>query len=193
MPEDRHVVAILAGGESRRMNRLDKALVEIAGRRLIDIVVDRLLPQASRVVISGPSDFETGLTVVPDEPDTPRGPVAGVLAVRRWLAANEPGSDGFVTAPVDGPFVARDLVERLTRQDRSAIGSDMLGEHPAFGYWRTLDLDLAFPQVPPGSDLPLRTLAMLCDARLEVFDDTRSLFNLNDPEDLRLARKVLEG
>lgn len=188
----RSVAAILAGGESRRMGDLDKAETELAGRRLVDLVIERLAPQAEVIVISGPIDFDTGLLAIPDLDGVPRGPAGAVLSVRRWLADNYPGVDGFVTAPVDGPFVPEDLVSRLTREDRSAIGADLLGEHPAFAYWRTIDVDLAMPQIPTGTDLPLRMLALLCDARLEVFDDTRSLFNVNTPDDLELARKVIE-
>ena len=35
---------VLAGGRARRMNGIDKGLIEIAGRPMIDYVLDRLRP-----------------------------------------------------------------------------------------------------------------------------------------------------
>ena len=37
---------ILAGGQSRRMNRKDKAFLEIGERTLLDMIIERLGPQS---------------------------------------------------------------------------------------------------------------------------------------------------
>lgn len=175
------------------MRGAHKSRVVIGGMRMIDIVVGRLVGQASTILISGPDDYGTGLTAVPDAPGAPPGPAGGIWSVRRHLAEVLPDLGGFVTVPVDAPFLPSDLVERLSRLDRSAIGADLLGEHPAFGFWRMGDLDDAFARVGRGSELPLRHLALLCDARLEVFSDTRSLYNVNTREDLALAERLVTG
>jgi molybdopterin-guanine dinucleotide biosynthesis protein A len=70
---------VLAGGASRRMGR-DKALLRIDGRRLVDHVVDRLIPLEGEVVVaSGTSRRVGGHVEVTDVPDVP-GPLGGLLA-----------------------------------------------------------------------------------------------------------------
>jgi len=55
---------ILAGGQARRMGGTDKASVRLNGRRLIDHVRNRLTPQVDRVLISGRSDYGSGLWLI---------------------------------------------------------------------------------------------------------------------------------
>lgn len=184
------VAVVLAGGGSARMSGVDKGRVELGDRRLIDLVIQRLVQQADRVLISGPNSYETGLVAVPDRRDGPLGPAAGIWSVKYWLEEHYPGTIGLVTAPVDGPFVPEDLVLRLTREGQSAIACGADGDHPTFAYWRMKDLERSFSQLSPGADLSLRTLSAMCNVRREVFADNAALFNVNTPEDLARAKKV---
>ncbi|MCG6120849.1 MAG: NTP transferase domain-containing protein, partial [Blastomonas sp.] len=102
---------VLAGGRSRRMQGSDKALALIAGERMIDRVLRRLVPQAAEVLLSAPHDYATGHSAIADLPDGPAGPVGAIRAVAQALAVR--GIEAFVTAPVDAPFVPLDLVARL--------------------------------------------------------------------------------
>ena len=43
---------ILAGGQSRRMNRKDKAFLEIGERTLLDMIIERLGPQSYKMAIN---------------------------------------------------------------------------------------------------------------------------------------------
>ena len=75
---------ILAGGRATRMGGGDKGLKAVAGRRLIDHVIDRLTPQVQAMAINANGDparwAEFGLPVLADSlPEYP-GPLAGVLA-----------------------------------------------------------------------------------------------------------------
>ncbi len=102
---------ILAGGRSRRMGT-DKAFAMLAGRPLLEHVIERLAPQVDRIVISSnappPNFADYGVPVLPDILGGFCGPLAGIHAA---LAAF-PGA-ALVSVAVDLPLLPRDLVARL--------------------------------------------------------------------------------
>lgn len=133
---------VLAGGRSTRMGGDDKALLTLAGRRLVDHVASRLSPQVGRLAISAngdPGRFGLpGVAVLPDTIPGGLGPLAGVLAGLEW-AATLPGVTGLVTVATDTPFLPLDLVERLSAA-RSGEGSLVVAEsggriHPVDALW----------------------------------------------------------
>jgi molybdopterin-guanine dinucleotide biosynthesis protein A len=112
---ERTVGVLLAGGLARRMGGGDKALVRVAGRTLLDHVIERLRPQVMGMALNANGDAARfapwGLPVLPDDvPDNP-GPLAGVLAGLAWARAQ--GAAWVVTVAADTPFIPRDLVARL--------------------------------------------------------------------------------
>lgn len=180
---------ILAGGLSRRMGG-DKALVRLGGVRLIDHVLVRLVPQAARLLISGPRDYGTGLEFIPDLAEAPHGPAAGVYSIWQRLASLDPGA-GFVTVPVDGPLLPSDLVERLAAGEGAAIASDGRNDHPTFACWTCQILSAAWPLLrrkPPSS---LKCLAAACAARRVVWPCADNFLNINTPGDLERAEGLL--
>jgi molybdenum cofactor guanylyltransferase len=106
---------VLAGGRGTRMGGVDKGLVEVEGRTLVERVIERLRPQVGPMLISANRnldryrafgypvllDAEEGLEPFP-------GPLAGMLAGLR--AATTPW---IATAPCDAPFLPADLVTHL--------------------------------------------------------------------------------
>ena len=72
---------VLAGGASRRMGA-DKALLPVSGRRMIEVVADRLRGAFAEVLVSAERGDDygfLGLEVVPDlEPG--RGPIMGICS-----------------------------------------------------------------------------------------------------------------
>ena len=136
---------ILAGGRATRMGGGDKGLRVVAGRRLLDHVIDRLRPQVAGLAINAngdPSRFsEFGLPVLPDSIEGHPGPLAGVLAGLDWAAGQ--GAAAIVTAAADTPFFPPDLVERLQEAAgpaglalaASPDDSGRMQRHPTFGLW----------------------------------------------------------
>jgi molybdenum cofactor guanylyltransferase len=192
------VGVILAGGRATRMGGGDKGLLPLAGRRLIDHVIERLGEQVAGLALNAngdPSRFaEFGLPVLPDSlPDWP-GPLAGVLAGLDWAAAE--GADAIVTAAADTPFLPGDLVARL----RAAAGPSGLSlaaspdetgrvqRHPTFGLWPVALRDDLRGALTGG----LRKIVLWTDghgAGSAVFpsDPFDPFFNVNTPDDLTLA------
>lgn len=108
------VGVVLAGGASRRMGR-DKAIVDVAGRAMMDWVIDALAEVADEVIVSGMPrlPWSEHLRFVEDAGEARRGPLAGVVAA---MELADPG-DILVVVGVDQPWVRqptlRAIVERF--------------------------------------------------------------------------------
>jgi molybdenum cofactor guanylyltransferase len=110
---------ILAGGQGRRMGGQDKGLIEINGRALVAILIDRLEQQISAIVINANRNRERyqafGYPVVSDQLDDYQGPLAGFAC-----AMNVVDTEFILTLPCDGPLLAADYVARfIASQERS--------------------------------------------------------------------------
>jgi molybdenum cofactor guanylyltransferase len=138
------VAVVLAGGLASRMGGGDKPLRRLAGRPLLDHVLDRIAPQVAQVVINAngdPARFAAyGLPVVADPMPGHPGPLAGVLAGLDWAAAQRPDLPWVITVPGDSPFLPADLVARL-HQARAAAGLPLAcaasgaQTHPPVALW----------------------------------------------------------
>lgn len=110
---------ILAGGLSSRYGA-NKSFVSLAGRKLIDHVIGRVMPQVDELLISAGDDprfAALGLPIVTDAvhdgEGQPVGPLAGVLAALDWLAEHAPDAGWLATSTIDTPLLPVDLVARL--------------------------------------------------------------------------------
>lgn len=189
--ETARIAVILAGGKGTRMGGADKGAITLAGRRLVDRVLELLSPQSDRRLISGTHDYGAGITVIGDRSDGPRGPAAGLWSAMAWIEENAPNAEGFFTAPIDGPFLPADLLERLSQSGSSAIACNGDEAHPTFAYWRCGDLRSALAGARKHSGVPLKDLAAAVEARRVAFDDANAFLNINTPEDLARAETLL--
>ena len=181
---------ILAGGGARRLGGADKGETLLAEKRLFDRVYERFAPQVDRVLIAGSHDYATALTVIEDGATGPKGPAAGLFAAAMCLHANEPKAQGFVTAPVDAPFLPHDLAQRLREGDGSAIARSAGRRHPTFAYWDANDLS-AFFETSKAPAPALHEIAAGVGAREIDFGDDQAFFNVNTTEDLQAAEALI--
>lgn len=136
---------ILAGGLARRMGGGDKTMRAIAGRPILDHVIERLAPQCASLILNAngdPSRFGLwGLPVVPDDLPDFAGPLAGVLAALDWTALHHSAIEWVVSVAADCPFLPRDLVARM-QTDRAAMQAELAvaasgdQSHPVVGLWK---------------------------------------------------------
>lgn len=110
---------VLAGGRGQRMGGSDKGLLTVAGRPLIELVLEAVRPQVGQVLISANRNHVRyrayGHPVLPDPMEDYQGPLAGFLAGMR--AADTPY---LATLPCDGPLLGDDFVTRLAAALASA-------------------------------------------------------------------------
>ncbi len=100
---------MLAGGSSRRMGT-DKALIEIAGRHLAEIVAAALDAATEGIVVAGRPDGWLGLPGLPDLSSERKGPLAGLLA-----AASAHPDRSLLVVGVDQPWVRVETLASLAR------------------------------------------------------------------------------
>ncbi|MCE1235157.1 MAG: molybdenum cofactor guanylyltransferase [Hyphomicrobiales bacterium] len=188
---------ILAGGQGRRMGRVDKALVDLDGRTLLAHVVERFGPQVAPLLLSSngdPARFAAfGLEVVADPFDEPLGPLAGVAAAGLALARTHPEIRFLATTAVDTPRLPLDLVARLAaalaaRPDAGCAFAVSRGrDHPVAALHRLDDIDQLMRGLADGS---IRRVMRYLDARNGVrvafpdVDGRDPFINLNRLEDL---------
>jgi molybdenum cofactor guanylyltransferase len=193
---------LLAGGRATRMGGGDKGLRLLAGRPILDHVIERLRPQLSRLLLNAngdPARFAAyGLPVVGDSPPDFAGPLAGVLAGLEWTAREAPDCPLLLSAPTDAPFLPRDLVRRLWA-GRESEGADIAmaasggRTHPVVGLWpAALAPALRHALVEEGLrkvDIwTARYRVAVVDFPIEVVDP---FFNANRPEDLAEAERLV--
>ncbi len=198
------VGVLLAGGQARRMGGGDKCLRGLAGRTLLQRVIDRITPQVGHLVLNANGDpgrfTGYGLPVVADSVEGFAGPLAGVLTGLEWARAHAPKSGWIVTAPTDAPFLPADLVSRL--HDAVADGAHDLAcaasagrSHPVVGLWPVaLAGDLHKALVGEGLRKIDAWTARYRLATLEwPVEPVDPFFNANRPEDLAQAERLLRA
>lgn len=150
---------ILAGGQGRRLGGVDKGWYELAGRSLVERTIERLRPQAGRIVISAnrslPRYRRLGYTVHVDDTDDHRGPLSGIATVLKAAA-----TPYVLVVPVDTPLLPDDLAVRLGNAMKTGV-------------------DIAVARTPDGLH-PLHALmrrSLLDDVQAALFSGTRRVLD----------------
>jgi len=135
---------VLAGGLSRRMGGGDKCLRPLAGRPILEHILERARPQVTRLAVNANGDAgrfaRFGLPVVPDAIADFAGPLAGISAGLDWAAAEVAECTHLASFAGDAPFLPADLVARLAQaladgtHDLACAASGGRA-HPVFGLW----------------------------------------------------------
>ncbi len=127
---------ILAGGQAKRMNNVDKGLVTLQNKPLIAHVIARIKPQAGEIFINANREIAAyeafGYPVLQDENADFIGPLAGFS-----LGLQHAKYEYVLTVPCDSPLLPLDLANRLlngiteARADIAVASSDG-STHPVF-------------------------------------------------------------
>lgn len=103
---------VLAGGRARRMGGVDKGLIPLCGRTMIEHVLDTLRGQVGKVIINANRNTDTyadmGYPVVTDRDDSYSGPLAGMSSGLHAAA-----TPYCLTVPCDSPLLGGDVARRL--------------------------------------------------------------------------------
>ena len=190
---------VLAGGLARRMGGGDKPLVSLGGRPILSHIMDRIGPQVSALALNAnddPARYRSfDLVVLPDSVAGRPGPLAGILAALDWAAAQ--ARSHVLTVPGDTPFLPRDLVARLAAAVAAgalaAIATSGGRRHPIAGLWPVsacegLRRALTDEGLRRVEDWVGRLGAVAVDFPIDPVDP---FFNLNTPEDLVQAERLL--
>ena len=196
---------ILSGGQSRRMERNDKAFLSISNQTLLEIVVDRLQRQTQKVAINtnsnNPKYAQHDLPILKDQIGGFLGPLAGIFTAMKW--ADYMGYEKVATVAVDTPLFPKNLLKELYKKMVAsnsdivfaASGSDHKQKkvlHPVFGLWKTYlfedlrkELEKGMRKVTLWSERHKASFVCFSDERIDPF------FNINTPQDIVLLKEYL--
>ena len=190
---------ILCGGQSRRMGGVTKAHQLLAGKPLLQHVIERLAPQVGRVVLSvetisdGFSDF--GLEQVEDPKPGHGGPLGGLVAALRSVAEDH---EWLLLVPCDAPFLPLNLAKRLCRFAVEAEAEGCVVRYagsvqPTFSIWnRSLLASLEKAVLEDGMGGFKQYLTVRPQALLDwEKTDISPFFNINDAATLVEAERLL--
>lgn len=198
------LAVLLAGGQSRRMGGGDKCLRPLAGRPLLDYVINVVAGQSAAMVLNAngdPGRFSAfALPVVPDVLPGFAGPLAGVLTGLDWAAANRPELTWVATVPTDAPFLPANLVQAMLDGVESQ-GAEMATvasggrRHPVVGLWPVrLRQALRDAVVEEGiRKVDVWTARYRLAVAEFPTDPVDPFFNANRPEDMEAAASRLTG
>ncbi|MBN9544714.1 MAG: molybdenum cofactor guanylyltransferase MobA [Alphaproteobacteria bacterium] len=201
------VGVVLAGGRGTRMGGPDKPFRVLAGRPLLDRVMERLSPQADPLLISANADpvrfHAYGAPVVADALPRHQGPLAGILAGMRWTAEHRPDVRFIASVAADTPFFPRNLVRSFfdnygARESAIALAASANGNHPVFGLWPVSLADDLEAFLLSGANPKMLDFARRHDSFTVPFDDivlpdgrcVDPFFNINTPRDAEQAEVV---
>ncbi|MFQ5766148.1 MAG: molybdenum cofactor guanylyltransferase MobA [Rhodospirillales bacterium] len=193
---------LLAGGRATRMGGGDKSLQILAGRPILERIIERARPQVSDLLVNANGDparfAHLGLPVAADVIEGFAGPLAGILTGLEWVAENGSGTGWLASFATDAPFVPADLVTRLVDAVEDA-GADMAcaasggRTHPVFGLW-PVGLRDALRHAMEDEEMrkidrwTARYNLIEVDFPSDPFDP---FFNINDPDNLAEAERLL--
>ena len=197
-------VILLAGGQARRMGGGDKNLMMLAGKPLLQHVLDRVDFDERPVMINANGDSsrysEFGLPVHEDVIDGFAGPLAGILTGLEWVATNHPECTHMISLATDAPFLPFDLIARLevglnARIDFGAEIAQAMSftrRHPVFAIWPVaLTAALRHGLIDDG----LRKIDDFTDRHkcitVEFTGEPDPFMNLNRPDDFDLAQQFV--
>jgi molybdopterin-guanine dinucleotide biosynthesis protein A len=127
---------ILSGGRATRMNGVDKGLVLLQSKPLIQHVIERLTPQVDEILINANRELAQyqalGYPVLQDEVEDFLGPLAGFS-----LGLQHGKHDYVLTVPCDSPLLPVDLAQRLMavlveNNAEIAVATSEDSTHPVF-------------------------------------------------------------
>ena len=177
------------------MGGIEKGLVEIAGRPMIEWIIERLESQVDDIIINANRNHERyagyGFPVVADGFGDYEGPLAG------FAAAMERAATGTIlTVPCDSPFPPPELAQRLLAAMRDsdaelAVAHDGDRLQPVYALLPVSLLDSLRSFLAAGERKIDRWYARHRMATADFSDRREAFLNLNRPEDMERLLTVM--
>lgn len=191
---------LLAGGSATRLGGVDKGLLDLSGQSLLSRAIARIAPQCNELILSANGEaarFSSfSIAVIADTVFGRPGPLGGVLAALDYVALRN-DAEWLVSAPVDCPFLPRDLVRHLHRacqseQTKVAVARSAGVVHPIVALWHvSLRADLRFALI--GEDVR-KARSFVARHRHAIVDwpdqPIDPFFNVNTRDDLKRAGQI---
>ena len=185
----------MAGGRATRLGGLDKYLLEIGERKVIDHIRGAIASDVDRLVLNcnKPDDItHSDIKIIPDLKyhDGPIGPMGGLQAVLQY--AKQQGYQTVVTVPGDTPFIPDDFVTKLMENHISmiTIACSKGRKHPLCALWNVGVLEDLNIRINSENYKMLDWIDQQNVTFVEWMDDPDPFFNINTESDLEVAEQL---
>ncbi|CAH0990404.1 Molybdenum cofactor guanylyltransferase [Sinobacterium norvegicum] len=191
-PKNAITAVILAGGQSLRFGQQDKAWAMIDQQPMVQLIIDKLKPQADSLIINCPAEalryLPLGLPCIHDHRDGHQGPLAGIEAVLQQLSEtlNKESIISFV--PCDTPNIPNNLIQQLTEPLRHHQTDISFAADGKRNHYLCCAIKLrCYPVLKAYLDQGQRSMRgfiALLDSQSVTFNQTHYFDNINSPQDL---------
>ena len=187
---------VLCAGTSLRFGT-DKMLAPLAKKPLVSHVIENLRKQVDIMALNAPDNaayLAFGLPVMQDVIDGKLGPLAGILTAMEW--AKTVGAEQVLTCAGDTPFLPQGWAQSLSDVSTTdiVISRHKEREHFTCALWPTALAPILRRDVE-GGVRAVRHWVGAQNYQTAGFEDPSGLdpfLNINTPEDLASATKILE-
>ena len=186
-------VVVLAGGRATRMGGMDKGLLRIGDKTMVETCLAKVA-HADAVCVSANRNLEDYRAVADNVFEDCiggfTGPLAGVHSAIDHLSGRV---DAVISIPCDSPFFPEDLVKRLSQMLESHPESECAAVkaeekfEPGFAIYRVQLLEQLKTYLTAGGRRVRQFLeshnVLWCE-----YDDARAFRNLNTPDELAASQ-----
>lgn len=179
---------IMSGGRATRMGGIDKGLVNLHGKPLVQHVIERIQPQVDEIFINANRELPTyrsfGMPVFTDEQADFIGPLAGF-----YIGLSQAKHPYLLTVPCDSPQLPLNVVNRLYHA-LSALNVDIAvaasdgHAHPVISLSRTSTLPSLIAAIQAGERKVSAWQKSLQYAEVNFDDCADAFINLNTLQDV---------
>jgi len=181
---------ILAGGRAERLGGIDKGLLRVQGRPLIEYALDVMIPRVGECFISANRSASTyaqyGHPVLPDEDFPLAGPLAGIHEAMKRMQG-----EWLLVLPCDAFGLTGALLDRLLSARAPGIPALVAedGErwHPTFSLIHRSQHDALREWLAGGERRFGPWMRSIGVSPVDCSDHPEWFRNLNRPEDVRAA------
>ena len=179
---------ILAGGLATRMGGVDKGLVRLQNKLLIQHIIARLAPQVDEILINANREIAQYQSftypVLQDAHSNFIGPLAGFS-----LGLQHAKHDYLLTVPCDSPLLPHDLAQRLQNaliknNADIAVASSDGNAHPVFCLCKKSVLPTLTAHLAAGERRVSSWQRSLAYTEVDFSDCSDAFINLNTFEDI---------
>ncbi len=188
---------ILAGGRATRMGGIDKGLIKLQQKSLVEHLIERLTPQVDEIIINANREITQyqalGYAVLQDETADFIGPLAGIS-----LGLKHIKHEYLLTVPCDSPLLPLDLTQRLLQNliehnADIAVASSDGNVHPVFCLCKKSVLPSLIIYLEQGNRKVSTWQKSLSYVEVDFSDNAEAFINLNTLEDLTTLELQLKS
>ena len=194
-------LALLAGGQARRLGGGDKGEIRINGQSIISHLLSRFASNCDYQCINANGDIARfahyQVDLIQDRLEGYQGPLAGIYSCLEHIRQTQPSIDYVVTLPTDAPFVPPQLIELLlaSKDEAQIISVKSHGRtHPVIGLWPVSLCTVIHDALMIKGMRKIDAVTDPLGCHYVTFDEEPDPFlNLNRPDDLKALQAQGRG